>query len=190
MRGKTWIGIVLLLVFAASVIGYLIRSRELASSTASPYSLSLSRVITSIRQNELLGGVTVNHIRVIHMTNTSRDRFAFASFEVSGHSQYASLDISQKGTSMSLFSFGKDNKTPIRYVVLHGDGFEYVTGAVIDRPNMKSALLLFSNGTVVSVPVVGGYFCCLHKIGTTNARVSLKQVLGVTNHGNIVTNHV
>jgi hypothetical protein len=184
MGMKRWFGVVSILVIASGILGFKSHAKNI-----SPHSndiLTKEQVISDIQKQQFLRNKSATHVHIIHLTDNARSEgFAFASFDVDGQRQYASLESSGNGYSMSTFTIGTDRRTPIQFVTLSGDGFEYITGGILNDPNVKSAVLVFSNGAAVVVPIEAGYFWYEHKFKTTTPNY-LRQVFGITNTAGII----
>jgi hypothetical protein len=174
------------LVFVAGIAGKTTGSSDSSKNHLSSNPLSPARVDSYIRQSQL--PKVVHNIRVIHITKTAEVSFVYASFESSGHPEYVGLEVFHNGFNSITFSIDRDKHTPIRYVSLSGDGFEYDTGVVMDHSNVKTAVMIFSDGSAVSVPVKNGYFWYVRRIEARNKGLSLRRVIGITDQGTVVRN--
>lgn len=190
MNAKVWVGFAALLVAASGVMGYTSFPQR-PTPVPVPVSsfLSEQQVITIIQKQQLQQSKVVQDIRVIHMDANGNEGFAFATFDMNGKKKYASLIISQTGYGMTSFTLGTDKVVPIQFVTQRTDGFEYVTGGIFLNPNVKSAVVIWSNGTAVTVPVRDGLFWYEHKV-QISSRVYVKDVIGITTSGAMVQNRV
>ncbi|MCL6445005.1 MAG: hypothetical protein K6T83_16385 [Alicyclobacillus sp.] len=186
MKTKVWIGAVTVLVIASGILGYVHHPYN-APQTTSPSFLSQQQVAADIQKQQLTQNKIAQDIRVIHMNTLGNEGFAFVSFDVNGQQEFASLLISSKGHFMSIYTTDADDAAPIRFNTLSGDGFEYVTGGILDHPNVKSAVVIWSDGTATTVPVQKGFFWYARKVQMP-ADAYVKQVIGVTKSGAIIRN--
>lgn len=171
---------------ASGIVAYAAHSKTPPHPSSHSY-IPARQVIQDIQKQQLQQNKVAQHIQMIHMANTQGEGFAFAAFNAGGNPYYASLVVSSTGYNMGTFSMRANKATPIQYVTLLGDGFEFITGGVRSSPSVKSAVMIFSNGTAVSVPVQNGYFWYEHKVQKpTDAYV--KQVIGITNTGEMIRN--
>lgn len=188
MKTKVRMGIVTLLVITAGVLGYATHP-QMTPQPASPTFLSQQQVTADIQKQQLQQSKMAQDIRVIHRDTIGSEGFAFATFDVNGKQQFASVIMSRTGYSMSTFTMGTDKAVPIQYVTQRSDGFEYVTGGVFHHPNVKSAVLIWSDGTATTVPVQSGLFWYEHRVQIP-ADAYVKQVIGVTSSGAIVQSQI
>jgi len=178
------IPIVTLLVIVSGILGFVHHPYNAPQSTT-PSSLSKQQVIADIQKQQLTQNKVAQDIRVIHLTTIGNEGFAFATYQVDGQQGFASLLMSSNGYDMSTYILGADKAVPVQYNTLGGDGFEYVTGGIFHHPNVKSAVIIWSDGTAVTIPVQQGFFWYEHKVQKpTDAHV--KQVIGITKGGTIV----
>jgi len=135
------------------------------------------------------GDVPVN-FQSIHFNLKKSDWFAFLKYHAHGKPQFAIIIASHNGYEMESGSFLPDKKEPIRSFSVSGDGWEFVAGEVNGHPEVKSAVMTFSNGTAASVPVENGYFWYTHKVEdqSINSNLHYQKVIGITSTGGIVTN--
>ena len=98
------------------------------------------------------------NIRLVHVTHRKDQVLAFATFKVSGRRQYEGLILSSKGYDGGTLLLGsKTTLQPIPYGEMGGSGFEYIIGRIFDHKEVASLLIIFSNGSAVSVIVHNGY---------------------------------
>ncbi|MCF8564619.1 hypothetical protein LLE49_07655 [Alicyclobacillus tolerans] len=184
MRSRVWIGMVTVLVIVSGILGYVHHAYN-APESMTPSYVSKQQIIADIQKQQLTQNKVAQDIRVIHIDTIGNEGFGFATFGVNGKQEFASLLMSAKGYDMSTFTMGTDKAVPVQFNALRGDGFEYVTGGVFHHPNVKRAVVIWSDGTATTVPVQKGYFWYLYKVQMhTDAHV--KQVIGVTSSGTIV----
>jgi hypothetical protein len=186
LQRKIWFRVAACSVLIAVTLVFAMRptGKNSAKSLKPP---STSEVITDIYKQQIQQDKVATDIRVIHLATVKSEGFAFASYNVAGSKQYASLLLSPNGYSMSTTSFGIDSSRPIQQTTIGADGFEYITGKVIGHSNIKSVVIIFSNGTSVSVRVDKGYFWYEHK-APIQTPVKVKQVIGVTDTGELIQN--
>src|ERR1700730_11932206 len=97
---KRWIGVTTILVMVSGVMGYASQHKDIIPRSAA--TLSKEQVTSDIRKQQLLQNKIATQIRIIHIANNAEaDGFAFVSFDVDGHQQYAILAGSRNGYSMS-----------------------------------------------------------------------------------------
>ncbi|QSO48454.1 hypothetical protein [Alicyclobacillus mengziensis] len=184
MRSRVWIGIVTVLVIVSGILGYVHQPYNAPHPTTPSY-LSKQQIIADIQKQQLTQNKVAQDIRVIHIDTIGNEGFGFATFGVNGKQEFASLLMSAKGYDMSTFTMGTDKAVPVQFNALRGDGFEYVTGGVFDHPSVVSAVMIWSDGTAVTVPVQQGFFWYENKVQKpTDAHV--KQLIGITKNGTIV----
>lgn len=186
MQRKVWFGVTAFSVLVVIALVFALRPPS-THSTKSLKPPSKNEIISDIQKQQIQQGQVAADIRVIQLATVKSEGFAFASFNVEGSQKYASLLLSPSGYSMTTVSFGADSARPIRQTITRGDGFEYITGKVIGHSNIKSVVLIFSNGTTVSLPVDKGYFWYEHK-AHIETPVIVKHVIGVTDKGELIQN--
>lgn len=184
MRSRVWIGVVTFLVIVSGILGYVHHPYN-APESMTPSYVSKQQVFADIQKQQLTQNKVAQDIRVIHIDTIGNEGFGFATFDVNGKQEFASLLMSAKGYDMSTFTMGTDKAVPVQFNALRGDGFEYVTGGIFYHPNVKSAVIIWSDGTAVTGPVQQGFFWYEHKVHKPT-NVHVKQVIGVTSSGTIV----
>ncbi|GMA64138.1 hypothetical protein NZD89_02145 [Alicyclobacillus fastidiosus] len=188
MRTRVWIGIVTVLVIVSGILGYVHHPYNAPQSTTPSY-LSKQQIIADIQKQQLTQNKVAQDVRVMHLKTIGNEGVAFATFRVNGQQEFASLLMSSTGYDMSTYTMGTDKAVTIQYTTLGGDGFEYITGGVFDHPSVVSAVIIWSNGTAVTVPVQNGYFWYEHRVQMpTDPHV--KQVVGITSRGTIVQSEI
>lgn len=135
-------------------------------------------------------GHSVGDIRVIQASSTEGIKFAFVSFDLDGQLKYGSiLDTRTQGTSLGTFTASQDKNNPLQFTETVGqNGFNLVTGVVVNDPQVKNVVITFKNGLVRTVPVVNSKFWYAGKVGATDTQSFTQHVLGVTDTGRIVEN--
>lgn len=142
--------------------------------------LSIAEVQALIQKNQT--GHIVNHVSVIDSGFLAGYRFAFASFYSDGNLEYA--NIFDGGIGIFVTSDSKAN--PLQYEVSTVHGFSYITGVIVEHPDVHDVVIIFNNGQVKVVPVKNGEFWFVAKIGATESDAYTQHVIGVTERGNLI----
>ncbi len=150
--------------------------------------LTKSKITKQLEQQE--GNHVLSNIQVITLKNVGSRAYAFVSFDEDGKMKYANvIHLSSEGTGMGIFSAPNVKGHSIQADQQVGkDGYNLITGVVVNNPNVKNVVITFANGSVKQVPVQNGQFLFFGQIGTSESDAYLKNMIGVSNHGEIVVN--
>lgn len=161
---------------------------DTASQQAASNGWSTTNVEQYIVQHEKEHSVT--NIKVIYASSSEGFKVAFASFDLDGKLKYGSIfDSPIQGTSLGTFVASQDKKNPLQFTETVGqNGFNLVTGVVVDDPRVQNVVITFKNGAIRTVPVVNSKFWFAGKVGATDTQSFTQHVLGVTDTGQIVEN--
>ncbi|WDL95899.1 hypothetical protein [Alicyclobacillus sp. ALC3] len=133
-------------------------------------------------------GHSVTNIKVIYASSSDGFKLAFASFDLDGQLKYGSI-FDSSIQSLGVFTVSLDKGNPLQFTEsVEQNGFNLVTGVVVGDPRISNVVLTFKNGTIKTVPVVGGKFWYAGKIGATDTVSFTQHVLGVTDTGQIIEN--
>lgn len=182
-RRKLWAGLVVCFVAGVAIGSY----RAGHQSSYPSFVLSGQQIVHDV-QNPLPNQIRRN-IRLVHVTHRKDKVLAFATFKVSGRRQYEGLILSSKGYDGDSLLLGSNTTLqPIQYGEMGENGFEYIIGRIFDHKDVASLLIIFSNGSAVSVVVHNGYFWYSNKM-IGEKMVSVKKVIAVTKTGETIENH-
>ncbi len=181
MPRKIWLGFILLFVTVLGVQTYAVNRRS-SSPAAKLFS---AKQVTLDVQNQLFAKSRVpRHIRVIHLARKSGKGLAFASFEVNGRPCFEGFVMVPSGYGSNSFQLKDTVSRPIQYGELGDGGIEYIFGRVF-APNVRSVLVIFSNGRTVSLATNNGYFW----YGVDSSKAGrIKEIMAVTDSGNTIKN--
>lgn len=185
MRFGYWVGIGVAGLLVLGIVDYHTHFRKVSSPPITKEQV-LNDVQKALTQN---GDVPIN-FQSIHLNLKKSDGFAFVKYQAHGKPHFAITIASHNGYEMASGFFLPDRKEPIRSFSVSGDGWEFVAGTVNGHPEVKSAVMTFSNGTAASVPVENGYLWYIHKVKnqSINSNVHYLKVIGITKIGGILTN--
>jgi hypothetical protein len=150
--------------------------------------LTKSIIIMQIKKQE--ENHVVSKISFITLKNLGSQAYAFVSFNEDGKLKYENIfQASTQGTGWGEFSATKINGYPIQSdQQVAGNGYNFITGVVVDDPSIKNIVITFSNGDVKQVSVQNGQFWFFGKIGTSELDAYSKHMIGVSNQGDFVIN--
>lgn len=150
--------------------------------------LTESKITKQLEQ--LAGNHVFSNIHIITLKNVGSRAYAFVSFDEDGKTKYANVFYSSsEGTGTGIFSAPSVKGQPLQATQLVGkDGYNFITGVVVNNPSVKNVVITFANGSVKQVPVQNGYFLFFGQIGTSVSDAYVKHMIGVSNHGEIVVN--
>ena len=183
MRVGYWVGIGLAGIL---VLGILDDQNNFQNTAASPITreMAISDVHKAFAQN---GEVPAN-LETIHFHLEDGLGFAFVKYQYNNHPELAAIIASKNGYEMASGSFLPDKNEPIPSFGVSGDGWQFIAGLVNNHPEVKSAVIIFSDGTAESVPVQNGYFWYAHQAPSSFSNVHFLKVIGITNTGGILMN--
>jgi hypothetical protein len=185
MRLGYWVGIG---VAGLLVLGILDYRTHFGNASSPP--ITKDQVIKDVQKALTQNGDVPVNFQTIHFNLKKSDGFAFLKYQAHGKPQFAIIIASHNGYEMASGSFLPDKKEPIRSFSVSGDGWEFVAGEVNGHPEVKSAVMTFSNGTAASVPVENGYFWYIHQVKdqSINSNLHYVRVIGITKTGDILNN--
>lgn len=152
--------------------------------------ITKEKMISDIQKALTQNGEVLAQLQVIHINIEDGNGFALVRYQLKGQTSLANIVVSKNGYEVGASSFKPDKKEFIRSLGSSGKGWETVSGLVIGHPEVKSAVIIFSNGTAASVPVRNGYFWYTHKVKepSMNSNAHYLKVIGITSTGGILTN--
>ena len=185
MRLSYWVGIGLA---GIALLGALVYQN--VSENIPPPPITREQVMKDVQKAITQNGQVPVNLQTIHINTKDGNGFAFVTYQFYGQPHFAITIASHNGYEMASGSFLPDRKEPIRSFSVSGDGWEFVAGTVNGHPEVKSAVMTFSNGTAASVPVENGYFWYTHKVEdqSINSNLHYMKVIGITKTGGILTN--
>ena len=130
----------------------------------------------------------ISNIHIITLKNVGSRAYAFVSFDEDGKMKYANVfHSSSPGTGMGIFSAPIIKGSPIQAVSQIGEnGYSFVTGIVVDNPNIKNIVIIFADGDIRQLPVHDGQFYFFGQIGKSGSDANQKHLIGITDSGEIV----
>ena len=185
MRLSYWVGI----GFAGiALLGALVY-QNVTEGTPSP-SITRDQVMKEVQKAITQNGQVPVNLQTIHINTKDGNGFAFVTYQFYGQPHFAITIASHNGYEMASGSFLPDRKEPIRSFSVSGDGWKFVAGTVNGHPEVKSAVVTFSNGTAASVPVENGYYWYIHQVKeqSTDSNIHYVRVIGITKTGGILNN--
>ena len=183
MRLGYWVGIGVAGLFVLGILDY---QNHFGNASSPP--ITREQVIKDVQKAITQNGEVPVNFQMIHINTKDANGFAFVTYQVHGKPQSAIIIASHNGYDMASGFFLPDKKEPIPSFGVSGDGWEFVAGVVNDHPEVKSAVIIFSNGTAAGVPVRNGYYWYEHQVPITTTNVHYLKVIGITSTGGILTN--
>lgn len=182
MRLGYWVGIGVAGLLVLGILDY----QNITKNIPSP-PITREQVISDVHQALTQNGEVPVHMQTLHFNTKDGNGFALVRYQCNGRTSLAEIVVSKNGYEMGSSSFKPDKKEPIRSFGSSGNGWEFVAGLVIGHPEVKSAVIIFSNGTAAGVPVRNGYYWYEHQMPSSTTNVHYLKVIGITSTGGILT---